>query len=117
MARRGRWMSACSFGYSTIWLAEAVEANGGLLTGLENVPAKAERIRQRVAQAGLERTVHVIQGDALERTDRRRQRSLSRGGYAWNRRLCPEGAVPSQRAEPAGAAGQWDRGDASPTLT
>ena len=59
-----------SFGYSTIWLAEAVEANGGLLTSLENVPAKAERIRQRIAQAGLERTVHVIQGDALEQLPR-----------------------------------------------
>jgi predicted O-methyltransferase YrrM len=55
-----------SFGYSTIWLAEGVEANGGLLTSLEFVPAKAERIRQRVAQAGLERTVQVIQGDAIE---------------------------------------------------
>jgi predicted O-methyltransferase YrrM len=55
-----------SFGYSTIWLAEGVEANGGLLTTLEFVPAKAERIRQRVAQAGLERTVQVIQGDAIE---------------------------------------------------
>jgi predicted O-methyltransferase YrrM len=55
-----------SFGYSTIWLAEAVEANDGRLISLESVPAKAERIRQRVAQAGLEKTVQVIQGDALE---------------------------------------------------
>ena len=39
-----------SFGYSTIWLAEAVEANGGRLISLESVPAKAERIRQRVTQ-------------------------------------------------------------------
>src|SRR2546425_12794342 len=100
MARRGRWMSACSFGYSTIWLAEAVEANGGLLTSLENVPAKAERIRQRVAQAGLERTVHVIQGDALERTDRRRQRSLSRGGESWERSPCPTSPGPPQTRRP-----------------
>jgi predicted O-methyltransferase YrrM len=55
-----------SFGYSTIWLAEAVEANGGRVISLENVPAKAERIRQRVTQAGLAGTVTIIEGDALE---------------------------------------------------
>ena len=49
--------------------------------------------------------------------DRRRQRPLSRPGYDRNRRLCAEGAVPSGRADPAGAARQWDRGSASPSLT
>jgi predicted O-methyltransferase YrrM len=34
------------------------------------VPAKAERVRQRIAQAGLEQTVQVIQGDALEHLPR-----------------------------------------------
>lgn len=55
-----------SMGYSTIWMAEAVEANGGLLTSLEVVPAKAEAIRRRAKQAGLERTVEVQEGDALQ---------------------------------------------------
>lgn len=55
-----------SMGYSTLFQAEAVEANGGQLTTLEAYPAKAEILRARVAQAGLERTVRVIEGDALK---------------------------------------------------
>jgi predicted O-methyltransferase YrrM len=55
-----------SMGYSTIWQAEAVERNGGTLTTLEAVPSKVEILRRRVAQAGLEATVKIIGGNALE---------------------------------------------------
>jgi predicted O-methyltransferase YrrM len=55
-----------SMGYSTIWQAEAVEANGGRMTTLEVVPAKIERLHQRIGQAGLESTVEVLAGDALQ---------------------------------------------------
>lgn len=55
-----------SMGYSTIWQAEAVERNGGTLTTLEAVPSKVEVLRRRVAQAGLETTVTIIAGNALE---------------------------------------------------
>jgi predicted O-methyltransferase YrrM len=55
-----------SMGYSTIWQAEAVERNGGTLTTLEAVPSKVEILRRRVAQAGLETTVKIIEGNALE---------------------------------------------------
>jgi predicted O-methyltransferase YrrM len=55
-----------SMGYSTIWQAEAVERNGGTLTTLEAVPSKVEILRRRVAQAGLEATVKIIEGNALE---------------------------------------------------
>ena len=55
-----------SMGYSTIWQAEAVERNGGTLTTLEAVPSKVEILRRRVAQAGLEGTVTIVEGNALE---------------------------------------------------
>src|SRR5713226_204797 len=55
-----------SMGYSTIWLAEAAEANGGRLISLEFLPNKAAAIRKRVAQAGLDHTVEVRHADALE---------------------------------------------------
>ena len=55
-----------SMGYSTIWMAEAVETNGGRLTTLEYVPEKAVLLRQRIAEADLEATVEVYEGDALQ---------------------------------------------------
>jgi predicted O-methyltransferase YrrM len=55
-----------SMGYSTIWQAEAVERNGGTLTTLEVVPSKVEILRRRVAQAGLEATVRIVEGNTLE---------------------------------------------------
>jgi predicted O-methyltransferase YrrM len=55
-----------SMGYSTIWQAEAVERNGGTLTTLEAVPSKVEILRRRVSQAGLDATVKIIEGNALE---------------------------------------------------
>jgi predicted O-methyltransferase YrrM len=55
-----------SMGYSTVWQAEAVERNGGTLTTLEAVPSKVEILRRRVSQGGLDRTVKIIEGNALE---------------------------------------------------
>jgi predicted O-methyltransferase YrrM len=54
-----------SMGYSTIWMAEAVESNGGQLTTLEYVPEKAAILRGRIADAGVAATVQVREGDAL----------------------------------------------------
>ena len=55
-----------SMGYSTIWMAEAVEANDGRLTTLEYVEEKANILRQRVGEAGLTAIVDVNSGDALQ---------------------------------------------------
>jgi predicted O-methyltransferase YrrM len=54
-----------SMGYSTIWMAEAVQANGGQLTTLEYVPEKAALLRKRIAEAQVEDTVQIHEGDAL----------------------------------------------------
>ena len=37
-----------SYGYSTIWLAEAARANGGKVITLENNPQKADYARQQI---------------------------------------------------------------------
>lgn len=55
-----------SYGYSTIWMSEAVEANDGQLTSLEAVEHKAEAIRARIQQAGLTAHAEVRHGDALQ---------------------------------------------------
>jgi len=55
-----------SMGYSTIWQGEAVEANGGRLFSLERVPSKVQILEQRIAQAELEKTVQILEGDATQ---------------------------------------------------
>ncbi|MBV9121146.1 MAG: class I SAM-dependent methyltransferase [Chloroflexi bacterium] len=55
-----------SFGYSGIWMGEAVEANSGRLSSLEYVATKATAIRDRIAQAGLQASMEVLEGDALQ---------------------------------------------------
>ncbi|MCD2197903.1 class I SAM-dependent methyltransferase [Actinomycetospora endophytica] len=56
-----------SFGVSTIWLAAAVRDNGGgTVIGTEMVPAKAERARDHVREAGLADHVDIRVGNALE---------------------------------------------------
>ena len=52
-------------GYSTIWLARALPADGRLVT-LEYDPKHAEVARSNIARAGLERVVEVRVGKALE---------------------------------------------------
>jgi predicted O-methyltransferase YrrM len=52
-------------GYSTIWLARALPADGRLIT-LEFNPVHAEVARSNIARAGLSDRVEVRQGAALE---------------------------------------------------
>jgi predicted O-methyltransferase YrrM len=52
-------------GYSTIWLARGLPADGRLIT-LEADPAYAEVARRNVAAAGLDRVVGIRVGSALE---------------------------------------------------
>src|SRR5881409_1700966 len=55
-----------SRGYSTIWLAAGVGHLGGRVLSLEQDPAKCEAWRRNVADAGLEGTAELIEGDARE---------------------------------------------------
>ncbi|MBV9316353.1 MAG: class I SAM-dependent methyltransferase [Gammaproteobacteria bacterium] len=55
-----------SYGYSTIWLAEAARAIGGKVTSLELRAAKAEYARSQLARVGLEGAVEFRIGDALD---------------------------------------------------
>jgi predicted O-methyltransferase YrrM len=55
-----------SRGYSTIWLAAGVRHLAGRVLSLEADPAKCEAWRRNVAEAGLEDTVELIEGDAFE---------------------------------------------------
>jgi len=55
-----------SYGYSTLWLAEAARATGGKVVSLEMAAAKSDFARQRVCEAGLAAHVDFIIGDALE---------------------------------------------------
>jgi predicted O-methyltransferase YrrM len=55
-----------SRGYSTIWLAAGVRYLGGRVLSLEADPAKCEAWRRNVAEAGLEETVELIEGNAFE---------------------------------------------------
>lgn len=55
-----------SYGYSTIWLAEAAAATGGKVTSLELHAGKVEYAKERLARAGLAQHVEFKLGDALE---------------------------------------------------
>lgn len=55
-----------SRGYSTIWLAAGVRYLAGRVLSLESDPAKAEAWRRNVAEAGLQDTAELIEGDAFE---------------------------------------------------
>lgn len=54
-----------SRGYSTIWLAAGVRHLGGRVLSLEHDPAKCAAWRANIAEAGLEGTAELIEGDAL----------------------------------------------------
>jgi predicted O-methyltransferase YrrM len=54
-----------SRGYSTIWLAAGVRVLGGRVVSLESDPEKAEAWRRNIADAGLELTAELIEGDAF----------------------------------------------------
>jgi predicted O-methyltransferase YrrM len=56
-----------SFGISTIFLASAVQDNGGgVVIGTEAVPAKAAVARKNLAEAGLAELLDLREGDARE---------------------------------------------------
>ncbi len=52
--------------YSTIWLAAGLRYFGGRVLSLEFDPLKAEAWRANIAEAGLEETAELIEGDAFE---------------------------------------------------
>jgi predicted O-methyltransferase YrrM len=53
-----------SNGYSTIWLADAVAANGGAMVSVDLDAGRLEEARANVAAAGLDATVELRQEDA-----------------------------------------------------
>jgi predicted O-methyltransferase YrrM len=56
-----------SFGVSTLYLADAVRANGGgLVIGTEYEPAKATAARANFAAAGLDHLIELREGDLRE---------------------------------------------------
>ncbi len=55
-----------SYGYSTVWLAEAARATGGKLITLEKAPYKQTYARTMLAKAGLAPHVEFRLGDALD---------------------------------------------------
>ncbi len=55
-----------SYGYSTMWLAEAVRTYGGKVITLENDERKAMYAQQKLSDAGLSDYVEIVIGDALE---------------------------------------------------
>lgn len=59
-----------SLGVSTTYLAAAIrDAGGGTLTTTERHPAKVEKARRNLAQAGLDDLVELRVGDALQTLD------------------------------------------------
>lgn len=52
-------------GYSAIWMAQAVRANGGRLVTLEYDAARARALQENIRRAGLSDVVQVVSGDAF----------------------------------------------------
>jgi predicted O-methyltransferase YrrM len=55
-----------SYGYSTIWLADAARETGGKVHSLELSEMKVEHARTQLKRAGLDRYVEFHVGDALQ---------------------------------------------------
>jgi predicted O-methyltransferase YrrM len=55
-----------SYGYSTIWLAEAAKTYGGHVITLEHAPEKAAYAQKQIEKAGLSDFVTIKIGDALD---------------------------------------------------
>lgn len=55
-----------SYGYSTIWLADAARATGGKVISLDIAPAKQRFARESLARVGLDGFAEFIAGDALQ---------------------------------------------------
>lgn len=54
-----------SYGYSTVWLAEAAEAAGARVMSFEVSPSKLAYARQQIEEAGLASVVEFVEVDAL----------------------------------------------------
>jgi predicted O-methyltransferase YrrM len=52
-------------GYSAIWMAQAVQANGGRLVTLEYDRTRARELQENIRRAGLADVVQVVSGDAF----------------------------------------------------
>ena len=55
-----------SYGYSTVWLAEAARTTGGMVISLEKHPLKQQQAREAVSKAGLDGAVDFRLGDARD---------------------------------------------------
>ncbi|OGO50777.1 MAG: hypothetical protein A2148_03550 [Chloroflexi bacterium RBG_16_68_14] len=55
-----------SGGYSTVWLATAAGETGGHVTTLEIDPAKIERARRSLSDAGMDDLVTIVEGDGRQ---------------------------------------------------
>jgi predicted O-methyltransferase YrrM len=55
-----------SYGYSTVWLAEAAQSVGGKLITIEIHPQKQKYAREKIAKAGLSESVEFFLGNAPE---------------------------------------------------
>ncbi len=53
-----------SFGYSTIWLAAAVQSHGGTVISYDILPEKIEVASKYLSEAGLKGNVELVLGDA-----------------------------------------------------
>lgn len=65
-----------SNGYSTLWLAYAVQQFSGSVITIEHSPAKAEMAREILARVSLAPWVQLIEGDAGEILERQADRSF-----------------------------------------
>jgi predicted O-methyltransferase YrrM len=55
-----------SYGYSTVWLAEAARQTGGKVVSLDVAPGTQAYAREKLAAAGLSDQVELVSADALE---------------------------------------------------
>ncbi len=55
-----------AIGYSGIWLARAIQPQKGNLTTIDMDPERVKIARKNLAEAGLDKTVKVIEGNVLD---------------------------------------------------
>ena len=55
-----------AIGYSGIWLGRAITPAKGSLTTIDMDPGRVKIAKQNIAEAGMDRTVKVIEGNALK---------------------------------------------------
>ncbi len=55
-----------AIGYSGIWLGRAVGVEKGTVVTIEKDPERADEAERNIAQAGLQKVIRVVRGDALE---------------------------------------------------